>query len=143
MLSWSKIEDPRNPKRERYNAIVMTEPDVVLQVEQGENGVEWTIYAVFHWPGRPPKPLILNRDVTRGNRAMEMAKLAAVDAWGAEHVLRGEDALLREMWRKPNMTATEIEELEQRYARMRNEAKERAGKIIHDRASKLGKGPKS
>lgn len=102
MIEWHKTTDILG--KPRWEAQVMTHPNVYLRVSSGPGGVEGLIYAVFRWPQQPhrtPQPCPLDRFIITGVSATEEhAKTECVRRWEEEHGAK-ERKVLRRMWSTP------------------------------------------
>lgn len=98
--------------------------------------LERIIYAIFDFPAKRPSVLVLRRDHqavgTNWSDPLAEAKLVVAHEW-AEECEWGTQGVLREMWQLPRMTLTERAAYEARLARRREEAKERAAKLLDER----------
>lgn len=137
-MTWQTITNRPHAEGGVFKVAHSGPPPVYLEVVpvKGQMLLERRIYTVFHWPGSRPQPLILRRETLPvGVDLKDPLKVskALVEAEWAEHVEWGEVQVLREIQARPTMSPTEVAELEAKHARMREEAKERAAKLISKR----------
>lgn len=102
MIEWHKTTDILG--KARWEAQVMSHPNVYLRVTPGPDGVEGLIYAVFRWPQQPlrkPQPCPLDRFIIpAGAGTEEQAKVECARRWEEEHGAK-ERKVLRRMWSTP------------------------------------------
>lgn len=128
---WTKRHDGLGEQ-----AIVMERPDVLLEVRRVPTGVQLSIAAIFS--RIPPSALLLRKELmAEGHNVWSRAKLELARLWHEEHMAWKEHETLREMFRQPRMTASELSVVYAQRRRARMEAVERAGArgraIIADR----------
>jgi hypothetical protein len=103
IVDWNMSTDVLGKRR--WEAQVMSAPNVYLRVTPGPEGVEGLIYAVFRWvklPQRKPQPCPLDRFVVPlglGTDLVSVAKAECIRKWEEEHGAV-EKKLLRRMWAK-------------------------------------------
>lgn len=127
MIEWHKTTDVLG--KPRWEAQVMTHPNVYLRVTPGPDGVEGLIYAVFRWPQQPhrtPQPCPLDRFIIPpGAGHEEHGKAECARRWEEEHGAK-ERKVLRRMWSSPVAANFEVVEFRREDKDQRNATLENA-----------------